>query len=112
MASPSDFALTTHAIDRRVQRGGKCAAHIKKLHDLNERRVEAYKMLVGAKESKAFTNNTLFMTSIHTKYEFDKKFVAFLSQGLIFLGIDSDNRKVIVTVLPKGEHYVPHLRLS
>lgn len=110
MARPQEFTISNHALERLMERGGKVTAPIRKFTSVRERQHAAHALLCEGKETKAFTNDTRFMTNIYEKYGYDRKYVAFLAHDLIFLGVVNERSQVIVTVLAKDEHYVNHFK--
>lgn len=110
MARPHDYVLSAHAVDRMMERGGKIAATIRKSTSTTERREAVHKLLCDGVENRSFLNDTKFMTGIYEKYGYDRKYVAFLAHGFIFLGVDNGQTRTIVTILPQDEHRVHHFR--
>ena len=105
------LVMTTHAMDRLVERGGKAVAHLKKIKDMHERRAAALELAKTAKENRAFLNNTLFMTNILARYGFEKRFAVYILPGLIFIAVENeDGSHIIVTTLDQRTSYVPQFR--
>lgn len=105
------MVMTTHAMDRMIERGGKLTAHLKKIGDIRERRKAALELAKGAKENRAFLNNTLFMTNILARYGFDKRFAVYILEKLVFIAVeDEEGSHIIVTTIDQRTSYVPQIR--
>jgi hypothetical protein len=110
MASPRDFTLTKHAVDRLRERCVNFAKEVDWIKETALKKKATYEYMSKAVEEKSFLNNSRFMTTIWEKYGFDNTYNMFIRENNVFVGVTNQAGSFIVTVLNRDEHYVPHLR--
>ena len=115
MSNATSFCLSKHAIDRLRERFPEQKEWLQYYDKINENalRVKArYEFMQGAKEEKAFLNDTRFMMGIYDRYGYDRHYRIFVKDGIILIGVEGTDGNVIATAIPKNEHYSPHIKHS
>jgi len=112
MASPQEFNLTKHAIDRLRERCPELSKEIDKIPESALKKKATYDYFLSAQEEKSFLNNSRFMDMLWTKYGFDNTYTMFIKDNAVFVGVTNEGGKFIVTTLKRDEHYIPHLRVK
>jgi len=110
MASPKDFSLSQHAIERLIER----SPEFRRQYDLIDapalKKKAAYDLLIGATEEKGFKNCTAFTTFLHERYGYDTSFSFFVNGDMIFVGVTGTRGSVIVTTVSRKDHVVRQVR--
>jgi len=124
MKNRSEYIFTHHLRERFVQRTQKKYKHIsfcrkenceecKKLTEecksevLNNRKVidtQLAELVGSADENRSYINNAEFMSWYYEKYGFDKRFEFLLNEGIIFIVVVQNGKKVIVTCVRASTH--------
>jgi len=109
MSKSLDYILTKHAVERLCERNHEFSTKVEALPPAL-RLKEAYKLMAESKEEKSFLNNSIFMTMLGEKYGFDNCYTLFVRDDNVFVGISNPSGRYIVTVMNRGNHYLPHIR--
>lgn len=102
------YELTQHACKRLYERHPHIFAD--PLQQGKQRWTSAYRVLDDSIEDKSVKNNTAFMIYVYEKYGFDKSFHFFVNGDVLFVGIETDGKKLITTTMSCNAHKIPHLR--
>lgn len=112
MANPLDYTITKHAIERLCERDQEFLKIYQTIDRAALKLKAAYDFMKDASEEKSFLNNSIFMTMLGEKYGFDNAYTLFVKDNSVFVGVASPRGRYIVTVLNRGEHYLPHIKLK
>ena len=110
MANIVDFKVTNHAFDRLVDRCPEFQKIVKMISTPALKKKASYDFVKNFIEEKSFTNNTIFMNYLYSRYGYDKTYNFFIKDNIILVGISYSGGKYIVTILEKNKHLVHHLK--
>lgn len=110
----SRFILTNHAVDRLMERSKKFKIDISKQKispSSEQAKLLAKKYFLNSEENKAILNNMSIIVRYQERYGFDKRYFFFVSDDVVFLGLQDQNLKcVIVTVLAREGFSSNHVK--